>query len=79
MSITIVVGGGSGIGQAVAIRVPARGSGVIVTDNKNPPGPTRTRIADDAFEKYPEVIPPIVARNALGRPGEADDVGAVLA
>jgi NAD(P)-dependent dehydrogenase (short-subunit alcohol dehydrogenase family) len=47
--------------------------------NSVAPGPTRTRIADDAFEKYPEVIPPIVARTALGRLGEADDLGSVIA
>jgi NAD(P)-dependent dehydrogenase (short-subunit alcohol dehydrogenase family) len=43
------------------------------------PGPTRTRLGDDAFEKYPEVIPPLVAKTALGRLGEADDVGAAIA
>lgn len=42
------------------------------------PGPTRTRIAHDAFEKYPEVIPPIVARTALGRLGDGDDVGRAI-
>jgi NAD(P)-dependent dehydrogenase (short-subunit alcohol dehydrogenase family) len=47
--------------------------------NSVAPGPTRTRIANDAFEKYPEVIPPIAARTALGRLGEADDLGAVIA
>ncbi|MCW1100134.1 SDR family oxidoreductase [Streptomyces sp. RS2] len=47
--------------------------------NSVAPGPTRTRIADNAFEKYPEVIPPIAARTALGRVGEADDLGAVIA
>jgi NAD(P)-dependent dehydrogenase (short-subunit alcohol dehydrogenase family) len=47
--------------------------------NSVAPGPTRTRIADDAFEKYPEVIPPIVARTALGRLGEPDDLGSVIA
>ena len=47
--------------------------------NSVAPGPTRTRIADDAFEKYPEVIPPITARTALGRVGEPDDLGAVIA
>lgn len=47
--------------------------------NSVAPGPTRTRIANDAFEKYPEVIPPIVARTALGRLGEADDLGSVIA
>jgi NAD(P)-dependent dehydrogenase (short-subunit alcohol dehydrogenase family) len=34
------------------------------------PGPTRTRIADDAVEHFPEVIPPIVERTALGRLAE---------
>ena len=43
------------------------------------PGATRTRLGDDAFEKYPEVIAPIVARTALNRLGEASDVGAVIA
>ncbi|POM22570.1 3-oxoacyl-[acyl-carrier-protein] reductase FabG [Actinomadura rubteroloni] len=47
--------------------------------NSVAPGPTRTRIADDAFEKYPEVIAPIAARTALGRVGEADDLGTVIA
>lgn len=47
--------------------------------NSVAPGPTRTRIADNAFEKYPEVIGPIAARTALGRVGEPDDLGAVIA
>jgi NAD(P)-dependent dehydrogenase (short-subunit alcohol dehydrogenase family) len=47
--------------------------------NSVAPGPTRTRIANDAFSKYPEVIPPLVAQTALGRLGEADDVGRVIA
>lgn len=47
--------------------------------NSVAPGPTRTRIADNAFAKYPDVIPPIAARTALGRVGEPDDVGAVIA
>jgi NAD(P)-dependent dehydrogenase (short-subunit alcohol dehydrogenase family) len=47
--------------------------------NSVAPGPTRTRIAHDAFERYPEVIPPIVERTALGRLGEGDDVGKVIA
>lgn len=47
--------------------------------NSVAPGPTRTRIANDAFEKYPEVIAPIAARTALGRVGEADDLGKVIA
>lgn len=43
------------------------------------PGPTRTRISGDAFEHYPEVIPPLVAQTALGRLGESDDIGRVVA
>jgi NAD(P)-dependent dehydrogenase (short-subunit alcohol dehydrogenase family) len=43
------------------------------------PGPTRTRLADDAFERFPEVIAPIAARTALGRVGEPDDIGMVIA
>lgn len=43
------------------------------------PGVTRTRIADDSFERYPEIIPAIAAKTALGRIGEPGDVGAVIA
>ena len=47
--------------------------------NSVAPGPTRTRLADDAFERFPEVIPPLVARTALGRLGDGDDIGKVIA
>jgi NAD(P)-dependent dehydrogenase (short-subunit alcohol dehydrogenase family) len=47
--------------------------------NSVAPGPTRTRIADDAFERFPEVNPPLVDPTALGRLGESDDVGKVIA
>jgi NAD(P)-dependent dehydrogenase (short-subunit alcohol dehydrogenase family) len=47
--------------------------------NSVAPGPTRTRIAHDAFERFPEVIPPIVERTALGRLGDPDDIGKVIA
>ncbi len=47
--------------------------------NSVAPGSTRTRIADDAFEHHPEAIPPLVAQTALGRLGEADDIGKVIA
>jgi NAD(P)-dependent dehydrogenase (short-subunit alcohol dehydrogenase family) len=47
--------------------------------NSVAPGPTRTRIADDAFARFPEVIPPIVARTALGRLADGDDIGKVIA
>src|SRR4051794_19506115 len=42
MSITVVVGASSGIGQAAAIRVAERGCGVIVTYNKNREGALET-------------------------------------
>jgi NAD(P)-dependent dehydrogenase (short-subunit alcohol dehydrogenase family) len=43
------------------------------------PGVTRTRLGDDAFSQHPELIPPIAERTALGRIGEADDLGKVIA
>jgi NAD(P)-dependent dehydrogenase (short-subunit alcohol dehydrogenase family) len=54
-------------------------SGRRIRVNSVAPGPTRTRLAGDAFARMPEVIPPLVARTALGRLGEADDVGRVIA
>jgi len=47
--------------------------------NSVSPGPTRTRLGDDAFERFPELVAPQAARIALGRIGEPDDVGAVIA
>jgi NAD(P)-dependent dehydrogenase (short-subunit alcohol dehydrogenase family) len=47
--------------------------------NSVAPGPTRTRLSGDAFERFPEVIPPLVERTALGRLGESDDIGKVIA
>jgi NAD(P)-dependent dehydrogenase (short-subunit alcohol dehydrogenase family) len=47
--------------------------------NSVSPGSTRTRIADNAFERYPEVIPALAAKTALGRLGEPDDIGAAIA
>ncbi len=43
------------------------------------PGPTHTRIGDDAFDRYPDVIAPLVAHTALGRLGTPDDIGKVIA
>ncbi len=43
------------------------------------PGPTRTRLGGDAFEKYPEVIDELAAKTVLGRIGEPADIGAVIA
>ena len=47
--------------------------------NSVAPGATRTRIADNAFERYPEVIPALAAKTALGRLGEPDDIGMAIA
>ncbi|MBB3677077.1 SDR family NAD(P)-dependent oxidoreductase [Modestobacter versicolor] len=47
--------------------------------NSVSPGSTRTRLGDDAFTKHPEVIAPLAARTALGRVGEPDDIGQVIA
>jgi NAD(P)-dependent dehydrogenase (short-subunit alcohol dehydrogenase family) len=43
------------------------------------PGPTRTRIANDTYARFPEAIPDLAAQIALGRIGESDDVGKVIA
>ncbi|WP_331771104.1 SDR family oxidoreductase (plasmid) [Embleya sp. NBC_00888] len=47
--------------------------------NSVSPGPTRTRLGDNAFERFPEVIPALAAKTALGRVGEPDDIGAMIA
>jgi NAD(P)-dependent dehydrogenase (short-subunit alcohol dehydrogenase family) len=43
------------------------------------PGPTRTRLGDDAFERFPEVIAPLAAKTAFARIGEPDDIAKVIA
>jgi NAD(P)-dependent dehydrogenase (short-subunit alcohol dehydrogenase family) len=43
------------------------------------PGTIRTRISDNAFERFPEAISDAAASIALGRIGEPDDVGVVIA
>ncbi|MEU9161889.1 SDR family oxidoreductase [Streptomyces sp. NPDC048424] len=43
------------------------------------PGATRTRLGDDAFTRFPEVVPAIAAKTAFGRVGEPDDVGSLIA
>ena len=44
------------------------------------PGPTRTgMISDDVVEQFPEVIASLVERTALGRLGDGDDIGKVIA
>nr|WSW42239.1 SDR family oxidoreductase [Streptomyces sp. NBC_01001] len=47
--------------------------------NSVAPGATRTRFADDAFERHPEIIPELARTFALGRIGEPDDIGMVIA
>ena len=47
--------------------------------NSVSPGPTRTRLGDDGFAKYPELVGPLAERTALGRIGEGADVGKVIA
>ncbi|MGI5191658.1 SDR family oxidoreductase [Promicromonospora sp. CA-289599] len=50
-----------------------------ITVNSVAPGPARTRIGDDAFDRFPEIIDGIAARTTLGRIGEPQDVGRVIA
>jgi NAD(P)-dependent dehydrogenase (short-subunit alcohol dehydrogenase family) len=67
-------------GLAVATRYQAKElskRGIRV--NAVAPGSTRTRLADNAFERFPEVIPALAAKTALGRVGEPDDVGRAIA
>lgn len=47
--------------------------------NSIAPGPTRTRLGDDAFERFPEIIDGLAAKTALGRIGEPADIGKVIA
>ncbi|MEV7990623.1 SDR family oxidoreductase [Streptomyces sp. NPDC086077] len=47
--------------------------------NSVAPGATRTRFADDAFAKHPEIIPELAKTFALGRIGEPDDIGMAIA
>jgi NAD(P)-dependent dehydrogenase (short-subunit alcohol dehydrogenase family) len=47
--------------------------------NSVAPGATRTRFADDALVRNPEIIPELAKTFALGRVGEPDDIGMVVA
>ena len=43
------------------------------------PGATRTRLGDDGFARFPELIPVLADRTAFGRVGEPDDIGLAIA
>ena len=47
--------------------------------NSVAPGATHTRFADDALTKNPELIPVLAKTFVLGRIGEPDDIGMVIA
>jgi len=67
-------------GLVVASRYLAQELGARgIRVNTVSPGPTRTRIGDDAFAKHPEIERPIAARTTLGRLGEPEDIGRVIA
>lgn len=53
------------------------GRGIRV--NSVSPGPTRTPFAGGAFDDFPELTSQLVERTALGRLGEPDDIGSVIA
>ena len=67
-------------GLTVATRYLAKElSGRGIRANTVAPGPTRTRLSNNAFEHYPELIAPLAEQTALGRIGEPEDVGRVIA
>lgn len=67
-------------GLATASRYLAKELAVrAIRVNTVSPGPTRTRLGGDAFEKFPEIIDGLAARTALGRIGEPADIGKVIA
>ncbi|MDO9399005.1 MAG: SDR family oxidoreductase [Herbiconiux sp.] len=67
-------------GLTVATRFLAKElSGRSIRVNSVSPGPTRTRLGDDAFERFPEVIDGLAAKTAFGRLGEPGDIGKVIA
>lgn len=46
--------------------------------NSVAPGPTGTRLGDDGFERFPEIIDGIAADTTLGRLGEPEDIAKVI-
>lgn len=63
------------LSRGLAKELSARGIRV----NCVSPGPTRTRLGNDGFARMPELIAPLAAQTALGRIGEPDDIGKVIA
>jgi NAD(P)-dependent dehydrogenase (short-subunit alcohol dehydrogenase family) len=69
-------GGLTVLTRCMAKELSARGIRV----NSVAPGPTRTRmISDDVVARFPDVIASLVDRTALGRLGDGDDIGKVIA
>lgn len=67
-------------GLVVATRYLAKElSSRSIRVNSIAPGPTRTRLGDNAFERFPEVIDGLAAKTAFGRIGEPADIGKVIA
>lgn len=67
-------------GLVIATRFLAKElSGRLIRVNSIAPGPTRTRLGDNAFERFPEVIDGLAAKTAFGRIGEPADIGRVIA
>ena len=46
----------------------------VSASTPSPRAPPRTRLADNAFERFPEVIPALATKTALERVGEPDDI-----
>jgi NAD(P)-dependent dehydrogenase (short-subunit alcohol dehydrogenase family) len=68
-------GGLTVLTRCLAKELGARGIRV----NGVAPGPTRTGMSEDAFDANPEIVQSLVAQTVLGRIGESDDIGAVIA
>jgi NAD(P)-dependent dehydrogenase (short-subunit alcohol dehydrogenase family) len=72
----VMKGGLSVLTRYLAKELSVRGIRV----NAVAPGPTRTgMIPDDVVERFPEVVSSLVERTALGRLGDGDDIGKVVA
>jgi NAD(P)-dependent dehydrogenase (short-subunit alcohol dehydrogenase family) len=61
--------------RCLAKELGARG----IQANSVSPGAIRTELADSALDKNPEFAQALANETALGRVGEADDIGKVVA